>query len=248
MGGLYGVSLGAAFFGESMFSRARDASKVALVHLVALLRQSGYLLLDTQFVTPHLATFGAVELSRPSLFAAAQARDRGRSFRRRLVERQEAFGAASVEHDCWSMIMRRCNQSRACRSLDLNGYGKPAARITRLRAQRRRRRPASRDRPRLRAASARYFVAKAGISPIDVANPPPTATFLRIRWMSFCPDPALSSRYRARSLDQLADLAISSQRVFDLAGAFLEELSPLRRWAAAWTPPLAASFRHKVLR
>jgi leucyl/phenylalanyl-tRNA--protein transferase len=66
VGGLYGVSLGAAFFGESMFSRARDASKVALVHLVALLRQSGYLLLDTQFVTPHLATFGAVELSRPS--------------------------------------------------------------------------------------------------------------------------------------------------------------------------------------
>jgi leucyl/phenylalanyl-tRNA--protein transferase len=66
MGGLYGVSLGGAFFGESMFSRARDASKVALVHLVALLKRSGYLLLDTQFVTPHLATFGAVELSRPS--------------------------------------------------------------------------------------------------------------------------------------------------------------------------------------
>ncbi|MBV9752496.1 MAG: leucyl/phenylalanyl-tRNA--protein transferase [Hyphomicrobiales bacterium] len=66
VGGLYGVSLGAAFFGESMFSRARDASKVALVHLVARLRLGGYLLLDTQFVTPHLATFGAVELSRPA--------------------------------------------------------------------------------------------------------------------------------------------------------------------------------------
>jgi leucyl/phenylalanyl-tRNA---protein transferase len=66
IGGLYGVSLGAAFFGESMFSLARDASKVALVHLVALLRCGGYLLLDTQFVTPHLATFGAVELSRPT--------------------------------------------------------------------------------------------------------------------------------------------------------------------------------------
>ena len=66
VGGLYGVSLGAAFFGESMFSRARDASKVALVHLVARLRRGGYRLLDTQFVTPHLATFGAVELSRPS--------------------------------------------------------------------------------------------------------------------------------------------------------------------------------------
>lgn len=66
VGGLYGVSLGAAFFGESMFSRARDASKVALVHLVARLRRGDYLLLDTQFVTPHLATFGAVELSRPA--------------------------------------------------------------------------------------------------------------------------------------------------------------------------------------
>jgi leucyl/phenylalanyl-tRNA--protein transferase len=63
-GGLYGVSLGAAFFGESMFSRVRDASKVALVHLVALLRHGDYTLLDTQFVTPHLATFGAVELAR----------------------------------------------------------------------------------------------------------------------------------------------------------------------------------------
>jgi leucyl/phenylalanyl-tRNA--protein transferase len=66
VGGLYGVSLGAAFFGESMFSRARDASKVALVHLVALLRRGGYLLLDTQFVTPHLASLGAVEVARPT--------------------------------------------------------------------------------------------------------------------------------------------------------------------------------------
>lgn len=63
-GGLYGVSIGAAFFGESMFSRQTDASKVALVHLVARLRRGGYRLLDTQFVTPHLATFGAVEISR----------------------------------------------------------------------------------------------------------------------------------------------------------------------------------------
>ena len=65
-GGLYGVSLGAVFFGESMFSRQRDASKVALVHLVALLRRWGYRLLDTQFVTPHLATLGAVEVTRPT--------------------------------------------------------------------------------------------------------------------------------------------------------------------------------------
>jgi leucyl/phenylalanyl-tRNA---protein transferase len=64
VGGLYGVSLGAAFFGESMFSRETDASKVALVHLVARLRLGGYRLLDTQFLTPHLAQFGGVEISR----------------------------------------------------------------------------------------------------------------------------------------------------------------------------------------
>ena len=64
VGGLYGVSLGSVFFGESMFSRARDASKVALVHLVARLRISGFTLLDTQFVTEHLAQFGAVEIPR----------------------------------------------------------------------------------------------------------------------------------------------------------------------------------------
>jgi leucyl/phenylalanyl-tRNA---protein transferase len=64
VGGLYGVALGAAFFGESMFSRVTDASKVALVHLAARLRQGGYRLLDTQFLTPHLAQFGAIEISR----------------------------------------------------------------------------------------------------------------------------------------------------------------------------------------
>lgn len=64
VGGLYGVSLGRAFFGESMFHRRRDASKVALVHLVARLRAGGFTLLDTQFVTEHLRTFGAVEVSR----------------------------------------------------------------------------------------------------------------------------------------------------------------------------------------
>jgi len=62
VGGLYGVSLGRAFFGESMFHRARDASKIALVHLVARLKAGGYRLLDTQFVTEHLKTFGAVEV------------------------------------------------------------------------------------------------------------------------------------------------------------------------------------------
>ncbi|HEV2300927.1 MAG TPA: leucyl/phenylalanyl-tRNA--protein transferase [Stellaceae bacterium] len=64
VGGLYGVSLGAAFFGESMFSREADASKVALVHLVARLRRGGYRLLDTQFLTPHLAQFGGIEIAR----------------------------------------------------------------------------------------------------------------------------------------------------------------------------------------
>ena len=62
VGGLYGVSLGRAFFGESMFHRARDASKIALVHLVARLKAGGYRLLDTQYVTEHLRTFGAVEV------------------------------------------------------------------------------------------------------------------------------------------------------------------------------------------
>ena len=64
VGGLYGVSLGAAFFGESMFSTARDASKVALVHLVARLKIGGYRLLDAQFTTEHLTQFGADELDR----------------------------------------------------------------------------------------------------------------------------------------------------------------------------------------
>lgn len=63
-GGLYGISLGSAFFGESMFHVARDASKVAFVHLCARLRRGGYRLLDAQFVTAHLATLGAVEIPR----------------------------------------------------------------------------------------------------------------------------------------------------------------------------------------
>ncbi len=62
VGGLYGVALGGAFCGESMFSRRTDASKVALVHLVARLRAGGFTLLDTQFVTDHLRRFGCVEI------------------------------------------------------------------------------------------------------------------------------------------------------------------------------------------
>ena len=64
MGGLYGLSLGSAFFGESMFSKEPNASKVALVYLVMRLRIGEYRLLDTQFVTDHLKQFGAIEISR----------------------------------------------------------------------------------------------------------------------------------------------------------------------------------------
>ncbi len=64
VGGLYGLALGSAFFGESMFHRARDCSKLALIHLVARLRAGGFALLDTQFVTEHLRQFGAIEVPR----------------------------------------------------------------------------------------------------------------------------------------------------------------------------------------
>ncbi|MFC2968757.1 leucyl/phenylalanyl-tRNA--protein transferase [Acidimangrovimonas pyrenivorans] len=64
VGGVYGVTLGAAFFGESMFSRRRDASKIALAYLVDRLRAGGFTLFDTQFLTEHLASLGAVEISR----------------------------------------------------------------------------------------------------------------------------------------------------------------------------------------
>jgi leucyl/phenylalanyl-tRNA--protein transferase len=77
VGGLYGVSLGRAFFGESMFHRVRDASKVALVHLVARLIAGGFELLDTQYVTDHLKTFGAVEISRRRYAALLDKATRG---------------------------------------------------------------------------------------------------------------------------------------------------------------------------
>lgn len=64
VGGLYGVTLGAAFFGESMFARQRDASKICLAHLVERLKARGFLLLDTQFTTEHLKRFGAVDVPR----------------------------------------------------------------------------------------------------------------------------------------------------------------------------------------
>jgi len=80
-GGLYGVALGAAFFGESMFHSERDASKVALVFLVDRLRERGYELLDTQFMTPHLARLGAIEISKDEYLERLQhAIKRKRSF------------------------------------------------------------------------------------------------------------------------------------------------------------------------
>ncbi len=84
VGGLYGVSIGAAFFGESMFSRATDASKVALVDLVARLVAGGYRLLDTQFITDHLVQFGTVEVPR-------------RDYHRMLIEALHGTAAFPVE-------------------------------------------------------------------------------------------------------------------------------------------------------
>lgn len=70
VGGVYGVAMGAAFFGESMFSRRRDASKIALAYLVDHLVQAGFTLFDTQFITPHLASLGAIEISRAQYHSA----------------------------------------------------------------------------------------------------------------------------------------------------------------------------------
>lgn len=90
VGGLYGIRIGGAFFGESMFSRATDASKVALVHLVARLRLGGFALLDTQFQTDHLARFGAQEVPQAE-------------YRRRLVDALDrpATWLRDLPRDAW---------------------------------------------------------------------------------------------------------------------------------------------------
>ena len=98
VGGLYGVSLGAAFFGESMFHVSRDASKVALVHLVARLRRGGFRLLDTQFVTPHLASLGAIEVPRMRYRALLEdavsaSADSARAFDQAMARGTEALAA-----------------------------------------------------------------------------------------------------------------------------------------------------------
>ena len=111
VGGLYGVSVGAAFFGESMFSRERDASKVALVHLVARLIRGGFRLLDCQFMTEHLRSFGAIEIPRENFkLLLAEAIDRPATFQRELggedpcaisptiVNDRSGFRRASTRH------------------------------------------------------------------------------------------------------------------------------------------------------
>ncbi len=97
VGGLYGVSLGGAFFGESMFHRATDASKVALVHLVARLIAGGYRLLDAQFQTAHLAQFGTVEVPRKRYKALlAQALETRANWRGWEARGQRMDGAAAL--------------------------------------------------------------------------------------------------------------------------------------------------------
>jgi leucyl/phenylalanyl-tRNA--protein transferase len=96
VGGLYGVTLGRAFFGESMFHRARDASKVALVHLVARLKAGGFKLLDTQFVTDHLKTFGAIEVPRRQYHKLLEAALTGEGDFAALGTRRPVSGAQAL--------------------------------------------------------------------------------------------------------------------------------------------------------
>ena len=99
VGGLYGVSLGRALFGESMFHRARDASKIALVHLVARLRAGGFELLDTQFLTDHLKTFGAKEVPQERygrLLASAVREEADMSVFRRALTGAQAVALATT--------------------------------------------------------------------------------------------------------------------------------------------------------
>ena len=101
VGGVYGVTLGAAFFGESMFSRRTDASKLALAYLVDHLRLGGFMLFDTQFLTPHLASLGAIEVSRAE-------------YRRRLaaaLERQADFDRAGPPPQPSEMLQRMSQTS-----------------------------------------------------------------------------------------------------------------------------------------
>ena len=101
IGGVYGVALGGAFFGESMFSRRTDASKIALAYLVDRLREGGFTLFDTQFLTPHLASLGGIEISR-------------RDYRERLARALQVagdFDRAGPPPDAHSMMQRMTQTS-----------------------------------------------------------------------------------------------------------------------------------------
>ena len=97
VGGLYGVSLGRAFFGESMFHRVRDASKVALVHLIARLIAGGFELLDTQYVTEHLRSFGAIEVPRRRYTALLDQALKGEADFDKLPPDRPLAGARALE-------------------------------------------------------------------------------------------------------------------------------------------------------
>ena len=101
VGGVYGVSIGAAYFGESMFSRTTSASKIALAYLVDRLRLAGFQLFDTQFITPHLASLGAVEISRDAYLAALSV----------AVGRSADFTAPAVPRHAQEIIQRNTQTS-----------------------------------------------------------------------------------------------------------------------------------------
>lgn len=101
IGGVYGVALGAAFFGESMFSRRTDASKLALAHLTDHLRRCGFTLFDTQFITPHLASLGGVEISRSEYHEILS----------KALEKTASITSRPLENDPHSVVQRNTQTS-----------------------------------------------------------------------------------------------------------------------------------------
>ncbi len=95
VGGLYGLAMGSAFFGESMFSRATDSSKTALVALVAMMKRGGFTLLDTQFITDHLARFGTVEISQKEYLVQLAA----------ALARSATWGAAPTQRELEAFVL-----------------------------------------------------------------------------------------------------------------------------------------------
>jgi leucyl/phenylalanyl-tRNA--protein transferase len=101
VGGLYGLAMGSAFFGESMFSRVTDASKVALTHLAAILINGGFTLLDTQFITDHLKSFGAIEIPQKEYLAQLGA----------ALARKGEFGTPVAQPDLEALLSQRSTQT-----------------------------------------------------------------------------------------------------------------------------------------